>query len=342
MFWDQQAWFRAGVFGDYKGGNYSIFNTDGSLQFFGSAGIKSSKYKEYFLDPTDGKDTNKGKTPTSAFKTLTAAKAVMVDGDHLTLIGLADAINLSANMDWNLNGCVFDGYCAPLFTGKRARIQQLSSATTMNLFTVSGYGNIFRNLRFFHGVADATSLVCMTVTGQRNLFVNCEISGIGDAAMNVANAASLVIDGGSENAFIYCYIGLDTIGRGANPNEIVFKNAATRNLFDCCHIVAYLNSGATAYSLVKILTGTGIDRWQKFRNCLFQTDSENQTVTMASAFSIPSGIVQGKIILEGADTMLLTDGSTGSGAWDSNSRGIIWNNTPAPAATALGGISTKK
>ena len=39
---------------------------------------------------------------------------------------------------------------------------------------------------------------------------------------------------------------------------------------------------------------------------------------------------------------MITDGASGSGVWDNNTRGIMFSNTPAPAAAAVGGIATKQ
>ncbi len=67
------------------------------------------------------------------------------------------------------------------------------------------------------------------------------------------------------------------------------------------------------------------------------SDSTNQAVTLTTAFKFAGAMVQGKIILKGC--MLVADSTT---AWDSVGRGIIWTDMVAPAATAGGGIATKK
>lgn len=103
-------------------------------------------------------------------------------------------------------------------------------------------------------------------------------------------------------------------------------------------IYAYISNAG--HALVTVEDAQGIDRYLTFENCLFLTDSENQAVTITSVFDIKAAIVQGKILLDG-NCRLVTDGASGSGAWDSNTRGIIFSAAVAPAATAGGGKSTK-
>ena len=155
--------------------------------------------------------------------------------------------------------------------------------------------------------------------------------------MDTTGAACLKIAGGTENMFKGCYIGLDTISRGANSTELWFTANATRNIFQDCQIYGYVSSASHALVTVDAL---GIDRFCKFDNCLFLTDSVNQTITCTSIFSLPA-MTQGKVLLTNR-CRLVTDGASGSGAWDSNARGLIWSDAVAPAATAGGGISTKR
>jgi hypothetical protein len=83
-----------------------------------------------------------------------------------------------------------------------------------------------------------------------------------------------------------------------------------------------------------VADGTGIDRWLIFKNSLFLAKSTNKGVTQTSVFSLPAGISQGAIVL--MNTYAFSDG--GAVDWDSNNRGIIWNNSVAAAGSAAGGI----
>jgi hypothetical protein len=299
--------------------------------------------KKVYWDPTNGSDGNDGSTYLLAKKTFDRAYELLEDGKNQILVYIAgtSSHSFSEAFTWSKSYTHMVGLCSPVGVGNRARFFQLSTATGVSsMFTVSGSGCIFKDLYFFQGVADATSLVDVEVTGQRNYFENVHFAGIGNATMSATGCASLKINGGAENTFVNCMIGLDTIARDDDAREIIFDGAATRNSFIDCMIYGYVAAGQTGYSLVKVQDSTGIDRFQIFNNCIFMTDSENRGVTIASVFDIPAGIVQGKIILK--DCMMLTDGASGSGDWDSNDRGTIWNNSVAPTAAAAGGIATKQ
>lgn len=291
----------------------------------------------YYVDATNGSDTYSGLYPDHALATVVAAlaKCTANKNDVVALIANDTSQTLTANLDWNKDYTHLVGLCAPVGAGKRARFFQDSGETGMDLFTVSANGCVFRNLYFFHGVDDATSLICATVTGERNYFENCHFAGIGHATMSAAGSASLKIDGGAENLFKNCQIGLDTIARDADATELWLDGAATRNVFEDCQFYGYIS--AAGYATVTIEDGTGIDRYLKFKNCEFFTDSTNQAVAQTSVFNIKAAIVQGKIILK--DCMAFTDGAA---EWDSNNRGIIYANMPAAAASAAGGIGTNQ
>jgi hypothetical protein len=297
--------------------------------------------KVIFLDPVDGYAGGDGsyqipiKTWSTAYGDSTTSK-----NDCIIFNGKSDTskIELSTAFDYAKSATHLLGFCTDVLEGKRSRFTQLSTATGVTtLFTISGSNNVFANIRFFQGVTDATSLVAVKITGQRNKFKNCEFAGIGDATQSATGAASLKIDGGSENYFEDCVIGLDTIARDANATELLFDGGATRNYFKHCIIKSYIS--AAGFASVTINDTTAIDRPQIFEDCLFITDSENRGITQTQVFSIPSGIVQGKIVLK--NCLRLTDGSTGAGVWDANSRATIWNSSPAAGSAGSGGVATK-
>jgi hypothetical protein len=295
----------------------------------------------FYLDPANGDDAASGLDIEEAVKTLPVGydKLRANKNDVLIYLGNNGSVSLSSKLTWAKNYAHLIGFAAPVGIGGRARIFQAAAATGVSpLIDFTGSGNIIKNVYIFHGVNDATSKICSQVTGHRNYFENVHFAGIGNATMDVAGAASLKIDGGAENLFKNCFIGLDTIAVGANGVELLFDSAATRNRFEECILYRYIS--AAGHTIAKVEDVTGIDRFQYFKKCLFMTDSENQATTMTSVFSIPSGIVQGKIILD--DCSMITDGASGSGDWDSNNRGVVWNNTPAPAASAAGGVMTKQ
>ena len=294
-----------------------------------------------FLDPANGADTNNGLSPKAAFATLPAAYAALTDNNNDILVYIATLngqIKLTAGFTWAKNCTHFFGY-GSRGPNSRARIYQDSAATGVtSLFTVSGSGCVFSNLQILQGVADATSRVAVTVTGQRNQFKGCHFAGIGNTAQDVAGAASLVLDGGNadngENEFDDCYIGLDTVASGANGTEIIMQNGAARNVFYNCFIYRFINNAGHA---LLTIPAKGIDRYNFFKFCVFSTDSLNQTVVPTQLISIGAA-TQGKLMLMYCDGS--SDGTSASSTvWTTSSAQILHNNAALPGAAGTAGIA---
>lgn len=255
--------------------------------------------KVFFVNPRTGSDTYNGLSPERPLATITQAHSLMEDkrGDVCYYIatdsGTASSSRDTATITWSKSGCTLIGVCAPVHVSQRARI---SPSTTFAgaLLKVTGNNNVFTNFQLFQGHNAASK--CLEITGQRNYFLNVHVAGIGHAtAGDDAASSSLLLDGGSENLFEKCTIGLDTIARSAATAEIRCDNAATRNKFVDCEISAFAdNAGA----LFVDIPGSGdIDRYLWFKNCSFVNgiDSTATTMTIAAKVHASAG---GTVVLQ--------------------------------------------
>jgi hypothetical protein len=295
--------------------------------------------KKYYLDPTNG---NVGATGLMGdpVKTLAEGYALLRDGynDVLFYVAGPTSLTIASGFDWAKSYAHFIGVCAPVPFSPRSRIFLDAAATGKTfLFKVSGSGCVISNLLIHMGVADTTAAYAGMVTGARNYLRGVHFAGIGNAAMDVAGAGSLLVNGGEENLFEDCVIGLNTVARGANSRELAFDGASSRNTFRRCKIDSYIS--AAGHALVKIVDSLGIDRELSFEDCEFNADSLNRAVALTSVFDIPAGIAQGMILL---DSKCRVNSWGTAPSWDSNSRGILCAGMVAPAATAGGGIATHK
>lgn len=261
----------------------------------------------WHVKPYSGADGQSGKTQSEAVKTVAKALSLATTNQNDTILLYAEsntAANTtdyqSATLTWNKDAVHLVGVCAPVAVSQRARIAQLSTATAVSpLVNVTANGCIFRNISIFQGVADATSLVALQVTGSRNVFENCHIAGIGHATMVTAGAASLKINAGAENVFRNCTIGLDTIARSQNTNgEIWIDGEAARNLFEDCLIEAFISN--VGYEHVTINDATAVDRWLIFKRCLFTSMSADAATPQDQIFQIPT-MTRGMIVLQNCD-----------------------------------------
>jgi hypothetical protein len=198
-----------------------------------------------------GNNANDGLTPATPLKSLDVAYNKTIGGRNeiIYVIGGAASVNLSsaiasggAGLVWSKSYTHLIGLSAPGVSGQRAHI---SNGASTNLYTpliqFSGNGCYVRNVEFFNGGAHATqAAVCVLVTGNYNVFDNCQISGGGHATSGADNSCrSLVvtgngIGGGGENTFRHCYIGLTTIKRGGVSTEIELTVNTPRNWFEDC------------------------------------------------------------------------------------------------------------
>jgi hypothetical protein len=296
--------------------------------------LPDGKYGNIFvLDPTNGDDANPGDTFEKPFKTLTKAYAACVDGqnDVIVYVPGSSALTLSAALDWTKSYTHFVGLCAPTRTAPRCRIFQLSTLTGASpLLTISGSGNILKNLYVFQGVADATSLVNVKVTGGRNYFENVHFAGGGHATQAIDGGASLMLDGAEENTFVNCTMGVDTIDAGDGMVGILFDSEAHRNLFVNC--VVRIRAGNAGAAFAEIADATGIDRDNIFDNCVFLN---NSATSLTSGFVIPAGMgAPRKLLLK--DCMIL-----GTTKLDANDRGVLYGNMNAVTGADLSGVAVQ-
>lgn len=306
-------------------------------EYVALAGIPRTKNSQIFLvDAANGSDSNTGLTLQSPLATIAAAFAKCTANQHdvVLVVGGSSSNTLSVALDWSKNYTHLIGWCAPTQMGQRARIFQLSTLTAASpLLTVSASGCIFKDLYIFQGVADATSLIDVSVTGGRNYFENVHFAGGGHATQAVDGGASLKLDGAEENTFVRCTIGVDTIAAGTGMVGILFDGDARRNLFKDCHVSMY--AGHTGSAFVEVADATGIDRYTIFQNCLFTNTNKTQ-YTMASAFVIPAIAANRPARIFLKDCMLY-----GVTALDASDRGVLMGNMNAVTAADLSGVAVE-
>lgn len=271
------------------------------LNYSGSAGLflqgasiagAANQGNVFYVRPRTGSDGQDGRTPLTAFKTLATALGACTANQNDIVYLMAES-NTAANttdyqastLTWSKDGVHLIGVNCGVMIGQRSRIAQLSTVKTIeNLVVVSANNCLIANLEIFQGVASstATSPVALTVSGQRNHVVNCQISGNGDTggSTDTAGARSLVVSG-SENLFEHCYIGLDTVLRATQTAEVGLTSTNTRNVFERCHFETY--SSLSTFKMISVSTTT--DRFFKLLDCDFVAV---QNITSAVA---PTGAI---------------------------------------------------
>lgn len=304
----------------------------------------------YFVNPRLGLDTNTGKSPITKpgrndgpMKTILAAYNKTTTGQNDTVVLLAAGNSSSATTDyqsatltWAKDNTHLVGLGADSMISQRSRIAQLSTATGVtSLLSVTGNACKFKNLAFYHGVADATSIgPAIIVSGDRNVFENVHIAGMGADLMVGAGGTSLKLTG-SENIFKHCDIGLDTIARdNSAEGELWLDSGATRNIFEDCLFSAFIDH--IDYEHVVFQDAVAIDRYVWFKNCLFYSVSANNATPQVQIFEFKASLTQGHVILTGSG--YATDDT--NTVWVTTGEGSIRNTAPTSSTQAVGGLGT--
>jgi hypothetical protein len=273
----------------------------------------------YFVDPVNGSDSNTGTSFKSPLALVSTAYGKCVTGQHDVVILLAgtSSNNETAAITWSKNLTHLIGLGAPTHVSQRSRI--VCNAVDLTPFiTVSGYGNIFKNLQIWQGQDDATTLINVSVTGNRNYFENVHFAGGGHATQAIDGGMSLQISGGKENLFKGCTIGIDTVedGTGMAGLSVAATGGAARNKFVDCEFRMF--AGHAGAIFVELLGNSGLDRDLTFKNCIFMNLSGT---AMTSAFVVAAGFdpANKRVLLKDCALIGATD-------WDSADRGILYLN----------------
>jgi hypothetical protein len=305
----------------------------------------------YYLDPANGNDNWNGQTPIAPanqsingvgpVQSLTAGYNLLVSGhnDVLVLIGNGTTtatarMSITTTFTWSKNAAHLVGISAPSRFSMRSRLAPITTGTGFAgpQLTVSGNGCFFANLEIFQGYATGVAnQINVKITGSRNVFHNCQISGMGDTTSAAsAGSRSLLITSG-ENFFQHCVIGLDTISRGALNASVEFQSGAARNVFEDC-VFPCLASTAAAGLAVLVANADGIDRITQFTRCIFYN---------ASAFSGGSaGTGVMKLVASAGGAILLDPACVEYGytdwGYDAASKAEILVSGPVPTSSSSG------
>jgi hypothetical protein len=254
--------------------------------------------KWYFCDPTNGTSGGDGLTPATATSNLSTAYGYCRDGYNDGVIFIAGATSYAptATLTWSKSYCHLIGTSAPLQgVGQRCRVVGTSGNDLTEVITLSGSGCIFKNIQIANfGDADADA-GAMTVSGSRNLLLNCFVAGMGHATPAARAGSYSMKVSGAENNIVNSTVGLDTIVRAAANSEL--HVSGERNRFIKCDVRS--NSVTAGKFLVKIDNSGGDIRDTIFDDCLFVNYTTNWATGITNAFDMPAAGATHNVILRG-------------------------------------------
>jgi len=253
--------------------------------------------KAFYVDPTNGDDGRSGRSPETAVASLATGYGLLTTGsnDILYIISGTSGLTVTSELTWSKSYCHLVGLSAPCMN-PRARIGN-SGEEIANLLTVSGSGCIFKNFRIGNYGTAATALGTAEVSGSRNYFENVTFFGPGHATpAGETGSRALVLSAASENRFVNCKIGSQTIERTADAPVLELTGACGRNEFIDCDIIGACDDAS--YALCKI--GSSVFGYHKWVNCLFYNFSVNHATTVTEAFDVTITTVQDHIFVNPA------------------------------------------
>ena len=265
----------------------------------GSVGLAGGKV--FFVDVANGTAGGSGKTPADATNSVLTAYGYCTDGnnDCVVLIGSGSAWSPAATLTWAKSYTHLIGAAVPLpGMGNRCRIEASSSADLTSVITVSGSGCLFSNVKINNMAEADVDSGAVTVSGSRNMFVDCEIFGMGHATPGARAGSYSVNVTGAENHFLRTTIGCDTIVRAAANSELIVANV--RNSFKDCTFRS--NSVTAGKFMVKIDHSIDL-RSIIFEDCLFYNYATNHGATLTDAFTLTGGSTY-DVILKGNNVLV--------------------------------------
>ncbi len=281
----------------------------------------------YYIDPNSGSDSASGRTYGSALKTVAQYYSLAVSGKHdvgiIAPSGGTGRTAETASITWAKRFTHLIGSAAPTAQDARAGIGMAAST----VFTLSENGCLFKNLTLTQ-TADVNEPI--TITGDYNSFLGVDFKGSLNATTGDDTAMRcLNLDGGQENYFGGCTLGQDTIMRSAANATIEFENAASRNVFENCRLIAAIDAATPVHVL---FTGTSaIDRWVEFKECTFYSFSANDATAMTACMNLSAQTATGHVLVTGAPFLDL-----GITDWEATASGRIHMQSYTATANILG------
>lgn len=308
----------------------------------------------YFVDAVNGNDGNTGAAD-SPLQTIYGAyyKCTAGNNDVVVLVGngsssgtfrmstaLAQTIDSTATtgtVTWAKNATHLIGMTAPTGINSRARFAPPTGTYTAatfgnsgNMFNVTATGCYFANFSLFNGFSTgATGQICWKEAGGNNYYNAVSFGGMADAASAGSATSRAVTVASSENTFVGCTFGLDTVTRTQANASLAFLVGTSRNKFVECDFPIETSSA----SAVAIYAATAtLDRWEKFDRCTVLNNVLSSSTAMTGAVQIgAASSPNGFILLKDCSLVGCTNV-----AFDTTTEASLYVDGAAPTAATTG------
>lgn len=284
----------------------------------------------FYVDAVNGSDSaNSGTSWDDAFASFGAAYTAVTSGNYDVIViapggvstGSGASVGSALTASKNLYTVI--GAAAPSSTSNRSRI--LVDDATYSL-TIAGSGVRFINVQL---ACFLDVNVPFSITGSRNYFGGCHIAGMGiQAAGDDTAGRNLVLTDADENLFEDCIFGLDTVDRGAANIGVEFAGGCQRNTFRSCMFQMAVDAATPVH--VGSTGTSGLDRWQRFIDCVWYSFSANNATPITANIDVSAQTATGHLLLTGQQV------SVGATDWEASASGRIYMQSYTATTTAIG------
>ena len=260
-------------------------------------GLSASPFGDvYYVDYRNGADSNKGTTPSKAFKTLGAAYTACTSNNNDRIYIDGDSLVVESDMiTWAKNRIHVIGVDGPgrVGPGHGARIgfaaNDSPAAASLAPIAVTGVRNTFSNIKFESQCTTAESLYAHVDAGEYTAYYRCSFIKISDVG---ETGATEVVAQGDGTSWIECEFGAMTYTATAARHVMLIDNKVGSNDFmdnnfvDCNFLSATTDADRHFIHCV----GTGdTQRYSMFRGCSFiNWDIHGSLTTMTDAVHVPA------------------------------------------------------
>ena len=260
----------------------------------------------FFVDYRNGSDSNSGKEPDKALKTLSAAyakctsnqnDAIFIDGDS--------TVEETSMIDWSKNrihvyGCNGVPPGAGYGAGAKVNLGVTTDATDLGVIKCTGVRNTFTGIKFSCSNTLSTCLYAYVEAGEYNRYHNCEFYKSG---LLTTDLTAEVAMNGDSSQFYNCTFGDMVNERGASgkerPNVLLTGGLVTGKkcrdgLFKDC---TFLHKAAHADAcFVYGPNATDVERRLVFEDCKF-FNCVLATADPADAVNFGAAQTEGDVIM---------------------------------------------
>ena len=230
---------------------------------------------EYFLDATNGSDSNDGRSPDKAFKTIAVAYAALVanQNDILYVIGGSSSIQVTADFTWGKAYTHMIGVSAGGPYG-RSRFGHTGAGPVVSLFTVSVNGCIFKNIHWQQGNGYAAQLNNVVIGASSNYgyYENCHFDSPLNAIEGALAYRQLLFTAlARSNTFRNCWFGDWTAQPTSTDGALIEfggTNAGTQ-FFGCTLIINTTQATMVPIKCAVDIGGGNAPGYVLFDNCNF-------------------------------------------------------------------------